>query len=98
MPEITEIATSEEYTEPLGPADMMAAKDIPGGGCDIIAKFHGKRTGEVKDMENSVIEMAKIRPLTVVDIADVPKTKFFRLFQPYQPRFLCVWLSNMNCY
>jgi wyosine [tRNA(Phe)-imidazoG37] synthetase (radical SAM superfamily) len=62
---------SEKYAEPLDPAAIIAIRDFLGEGCGIIAEFHGKRHIEAQDVEESVIEMAKRRPVTIVDIANV---------------------------
>jgi wyosine [tRNA(Phe)-imidazoG37] synthetase (radical SAM superfamily) len=61
---------SEVYAEPLSYTEMLAIRDLFGAGCKIIAEFHGKRHNEVKDVEESIIEMAKRRPVTILDIAN----------------------------
>lgn len=62
---------SEVYAEALSHEEMIAVKDILGVRCEIVAEFKGKSEEEAEDAETSIIEMAKRRPVTAVDIANV---------------------------
>lgn len=62
---------SEIYAEPLNLDEMTSIKNYLDGNCEVIAEFHKKRSTEVKDIEGSIIEMAKRRSLTVTDIVNV---------------------------
>jgi len=62
---------SELFAKPLSREEMAAAKTILGENCEIVAGFHGHREGEALNVEDSIVEMAKRRPVTVVDIANV---------------------------
>jgi wyosine [tRNA(Phe)-imidazoG37] synthetase (radical SAM superfamily) len=62
---------SEIYAEALNHAEMTAVKDFLGEGCEVVAEFRGKSEEEAEDAETTIVEMAKRRPVTAVDIADV---------------------------
>jgi len=62
---------SEVYAEALDHAEMTAIKDFLGEGCEVVAEFRGKMAEEAEDAESSIAEMAKRRPVTAVDIANV---------------------------
>ncbi|MGB9715758.1 MAG: radical SAM protein, partial [Thermodesulfovibrionales bacterium] len=62
---------SEIFANPLSTTEMMAIKHFFGENCKVIAEFHGKRRAENFDVENSIIEMTKRRPLTTIDIANI---------------------------
>jgi wyosine [tRNA(Phe)-imidazoG37] synthetase (radical SAM superfamily) len=62
---------SEIYAEALNHAEMTAVKNFLGEGCEVIAEFMGKSEEEAEDAETTIVEMAKRRPVTAVDIANV---------------------------
>jgi len=62
---------AEIYAKPLSREEMAAVKNILDKSCEIIAEFHGQMVGEVQNVEDSIVEMAKRRPVTIVDIANV---------------------------
>lgn len=62
---------SEIYAKPLSSAEMMSSKKFLDNRCEIIAEFHGQPVGEANNVEDAIIEMAKRRPLTIFDIANV---------------------------
>ena len=62
---------SEIYAKPLSSDEMMTVKNYFDNHCEVIAEFHGQRVGEAQNVEDSIIEMAKRRPVTIVDIANV---------------------------
>lgn len=62
---------SEVFAKPLSTSEMMAIKYFFGENCEIIVEFHGKRRAENFDVEDSVIEMTKRRPITIIDISNV---------------------------
>jgi len=61
---------SEIYAESLSSDEMIAIKDFFGEGCEVIAEFKGERAEESRGKEDSLIEMTKRRPLTIIDIAN----------------------------
>jgi hypothetical protein len=54
-----------------GSAAIMAVKKILDKSCKVIAEFHDQTVGEVQNVEDAIVEMAKRRPLTIIDIANV---------------------------
>jgi wyosine [tRNA(Phe)-imidazoG37] synthetase (radical SAM superfamily) len=62
---------SEKYAKPLNRKEMLAVKRILGRNCEVIAGFHGRKIAETKDVAEAIVEMAKRRPLTITDIANV---------------------------
>ncbi len=62
---------SETCAHSLKFAEMMAVKYFLGENCEIIAEFHRKRNREAQKIEDAIVEMAKRRPLTIIDIANV---------------------------
>ncbi len=62
---------SEIYAKPLGRDEMMAVKKILDKSCKVIAEFHDQTVGEVQNVEDAIVEMAKRRPLTIIDIANI---------------------------
>jgi wyosine [tRNA(Phe)-imidazoG37] synthetase (radical SAM superfamily) len=62
---------SEIYAKPLHSDEMMTVKNYFDDRCEVIAEFHGQMSGEVQNVEDSIVEMAKRRPVTIVDIANV---------------------------
>jgi len=62
---------SEIYAEQLSSNEMEAVKKFLDKRCEVIAESQKKRSREVQDVEGSIIEMTKRRPLTVTDIANV---------------------------
>jgi wyosine [tRNA(Phe)-imidazoG37] synthetase (radical SAM superfamily) len=62
---------SELFAKPLSREEMAAVKKILDEDCEIVAEFHGQSTGEAQNVEDAIVEMAKRRPLTIVDIANV---------------------------
>jgi wyosine [tRNA(Phe)-imidazoG37] synthetase (radical SAM superfamily) len=57
--------------KPLNREEMAAVKKYLGEDCEVVAEFHGHRDGEAHNVEDTIIEMAKRRPVTIVDIANV---------------------------
>ncbi len=62
---------SEMFAEPLSHNEMIDIKNFFGEGCEIIAEFSQHSAGTFRDVEESIIRMAKRRPVTIIDIADV---------------------------
>lgn len=62
---------SEKYASPLNPDEMRAARDLLGEDCEIIAEFHGKGYIGNRDLKDSIIEMTKRRPVTIIDITNL---------------------------
>ena len=62
---------SELFAKPLSREEMAAVKKILDEDCEIVAEFHGQSTGEAQNVEEAIVEMAKRRPITIVDIANV---------------------------
>jgi wyosine [tRNA(Phe)-imidazoG37] synthetase (radical SAM superfamily) len=62
---------AEIYAKPLGRDEMTDAKNLLDKNCEVIAEFHGRKAGAMQDVENAIVEMAKRRPLTITDIANV---------------------------
>jgi len=62
---------SEIYAKPLRSDEMMIAKNYFDNHCEVIAEFHDQAVGEVQNVEDAIAEMAKRRPLTIIDIANV---------------------------
>ncbi|NWF75636.1 MAG: radical SAM protein [Nitrospirae bacterium] len=62
---------SEIYAKPLNKDEMIAAKNFLATSCEVIAEFHGERVAETQNVEGAIVEMAKRRPLTIIDIANV---------------------------
>jgi Fe-S oxidoreductases len=62
---------SEIYAEPLSHTEMIDIKNFFGEGCEIIAESSKHSAGTFRDVEESIIRMAKRRPVTIIDIADV---------------------------
>jgi len=62
---------AEIYAKSLSREEMMAVKNILDKSCEVIAEFHGQIVGEVQNVEDSIVEMVKRRPVTIVDIANV---------------------------
>jgi len=62
---------AEIYAKPLSREEMAAVKNILDKSCEVITEFHGQMVGEVQNVEDSIVEMAKRRPVTIVDIANV---------------------------
>ena len=57
--------------KPLNREEMAAVKKYLGKNCEVVAEFHGHRDGEEQNVEDAIVEMAKRRPVTIVDIANV---------------------------
>jgi wyosine [tRNA(Phe)-imidazoG37] synthetase (radical SAM superfamily) len=57
--------------KPLNREEMAAVKKYLDEDCEVIAEFHGQKIGEAQNVEDAIIEMAKRRPLTSIDIANV---------------------------
>ena len=57
--------------KPLNREEMAAVKKYLGEDCEVVAEFHGHRDGEAQNVEDAIVEMAKRRPVTIVDIANV---------------------------
>jgi len=57
--------------KPLNREEMAAVKKYLGAHCEVVAEFHGHRDGEAQNVEDAIVEMAKRRPVTIVDIANV---------------------------
>jgi wyosine [tRNA(Phe)-imidazoG37] synthetase (radical SAM superfamily) len=57
--------------KPLNREEMAAVKKYLGENCEVVAEFHGHRDGEAHNVEDAIVEMAKRRPVTIVDIANV---------------------------
>jgi wyosine [tRNA(Phe)-imidazoG37] synthetase (radical SAM superfamily) len=62
---------SEIYAKPLSREEMAVVKKYLDEDCEIVAEFHGQTTGEAHNVEDAIIEMAKRRPVTIIDIANV---------------------------
>jgi len=62
---------TELFAKPLSREEMAAVKKNLDEDCEIVAEFHGQSTGEADNVENAIVEMAKRRPITIVDIAYV---------------------------
>jgi len=62
---------SEIFAKPISTAGMMAIKYFFGEDCEVISPFNGKRRTEKFDIEDSIIEMTKRRPITIIDISYV---------------------------
>ena len=62
---------SEIYAKPLSSDEMISVKIFLDNNCEVIAEFHGQPVGEANNVEDAIIEMAKRRPLTIFDIANV---------------------------
>lgn len=62
---------AEIYAKPLCSDEMMIAKKYFDNHCEVIAEFHDHAVGEVQNVEEAIIEMAKRRPLSIIDIASV---------------------------
>jgi wyosine [tRNA(Phe)-imidazoG37] synthetase (radical SAM superfamily) len=62
---------SEMFAEPLNHNEMIDIKNFFGDGCEVIAEFSKHSAGTFRDVEESIIRMAKRRPVTIVDIANV---------------------------
>jgi wyosine [tRNA(Phe)-imidazoG37] synthetase (radical SAM superfamily) len=62
---------SEIYAKSLSREEMSAAKKFLDEDCEIVAEFHGQMTGEAQNVEDAIVEMAKRRPVTIIDIANV---------------------------
>jgi hypothetical protein len=50
---------------------MKTIKNYFDNHCQVIAEFHGQKVGEAQNVEDSIVEMARRRPLTIIDIANV---------------------------
>jgi wyosine [tRNA(Phe)-imidazoG37] synthetase (radical SAM superfamily) len=57
--------------KPLGREEMAAVKKYLDEDCEVVAEFRGHRDGEAYNVEDAIVEMAKRRPVTIVDIANV---------------------------
>jgi wyosine [tRNA(Phe)-imidazoG37] synthetase (radical SAM superfamily) len=62
---------SEMNAKPLSRKEMTAVKKFLDEDCEIIADFHGQTRGESHNVQDTIIEMAKRRPLRIVDVANV---------------------------
>ncbi len=62
---------AEKYARPLDRKEMLAVKRMLDQKCEVIAEFHGHKVGDTKDVEEAIIEMAKRRPVTITDMANV---------------------------
>ena len=62
---------SEIYAKPLSSDEMMTVKNYFDNRCEVIAEFHGQKIGEAQNVEDAIVEMAKRRPVTIIDIANV---------------------------
>ena len=62
---------SEIYAEPLSHNEMNDIKNFFGEGCEVIAEYSKHGAGTFRDVEESIVRMAKRRPVTITDIADV---------------------------
>ena len=62
---------AEIYAKALSTHEMIAARNFLDKDCEVIAEFHARRTEEVGDVENAIVEMTRRRPLTITDIANV---------------------------
>jgi wyosine [tRNA(Phe)-imidazoG37] synthetase (radical SAM superfamily) len=62
---------SAVHAKALKRAEMTPIRDFLGDGCEIITEFRGNVVDEVVDAESSIIEMAKRRPVTSGDIAQL---------------------------
>ncbi|KPJ98213.1 MAG: hypothetical protein AMK71_11765 [Nitrospira bacterium SG8_35_4] len=62
---------SEICARQLSIDEMKAVRNFLDKRCEVIAAPHIKRSREHKDVEGSIIEMTKRRPLTITDIANV---------------------------
>ena len=62
---------AEIYARPLSRDEVIGARKLLDNDCEVIAEFHGRRTEDTPDVENAIVEMAKRRPLTITDIANV---------------------------
>jgi len=62
---------SEIYAKPPSSDEIMVVKNYFDNHCEVIAEFHDQAVGEVQNVEDAIVEMAKRRPLTIIDIANV---------------------------
>ncbi|MEW6067703.1 MAG: radical SAM protein [Nitrospirota bacterium] len=62
---------SEIYAKPLSRDEMIEVKNFLDTSCEVIAEFHGEKVAEAQNVEDAIVEMAKRRPVTVIDIANV---------------------------
>ena len=62
---------AETYAKPLSRDEMLLVKSYLDQRCEVIAEFHGQKVREAQNVEDAIVEMAKRRPVTIVDIANV---------------------------
>jgi wyosine [tRNA(Phe)-imidazoG37] synthetase (radical SAM superfamily) len=62
---------SEMSAKPLNREEMTTVKNILNKNCEIVAEFHGQMVGEAQNVEDAIVEMAKRRPVTLIDISNV---------------------------
>lgn len=62
---------AEKYAKSLNRTEMLSVKKVLDQKCEVIAEFSGHKVGETKDVEEAIVEMAKRRPLTITDMANV---------------------------
>jgi wyosine [tRNA(Phe)-imidazoG37] synthetase (radical SAM superfamily) len=62
---------SEIFAIPLDLFELTTIKNFLNNNCEVIADFHKKRPGRIKDVDNFIIEMTKRRPITSLDIANI---------------------------
>ncbi|MFZ5905810.1 MAG: radical SAM protein [Nitrospirota bacterium] len=62
---------AEMHAKPLSREEMRTVKRVLDEDCEVIAEFHGHMAEEAENVEDSLVEMARRRPVTITDIAHV---------------------------